>query len=72
MCLATPMKITEINGKKAIVSSSGHNHSVDLNLIKNPEIGDYIIAHGDLAINKLPEDEAIKILEMTKQLPHGH
>jgi len=70
MCLATPMKIMEINGEKAVVSSSDHNHTVDLNLLKEPKVGDYILAHGDLAISKLPEDEALKILEMIKELPN--
>ncbi len=72
MCLATPMKITEISGDKAVVRSSDHNHTVDLSLLKDkqPEVGDYILAHGDLAINKLPEDEALKILEMIKELPN--
>ncbi|HDH03925.1 MAG TPA: HypC/HybG/HupF family hydrogenase formation chaperone [Candidatus Campbellbacteria bacterium] len=72
MCLATPMKITEIDGNKAVVESSEHSHTVDLNLLKEPRVGDYILAHGDLAISKLPEDEALKILEMIKELPHEH
>ncbi len=66
------MKIKEITGKKAVVEAGGHTHTVDLNLIKNPKIGEYILAHADMAINKVPEEEALKITEMIKKLPHEH
>ncbi len=64
MCLATPMKIKEIKGKKAVVESSGHSHTVDLSLIKDAKIGDYVLTHADMAINKLPAGEAEKILKI--------
>lgn len=64
MCLATPLKIKEIKGKKAVVESGGHSHIVDLSLIKDPKIGDYVLAHGEMAINKLEPKEAEKILKM--------
>ena len=67
MCLATPMKIIKIKkDNKAIVGSNNHNHEIDLSLIKEPGVGDYILAHGDLAINKLPTEEAEKILKLIK------
>jgi len=72
MCLATPMKIVEISGEKAVVKSSDHSHTVDLNLLKNPKVGEYVLAHGDLAINKLPEEEALRILQMIKEIPNAH
>lgn len=72
MCLAEPMKIIKINGKKAVAEAGGHSCAVDLNLIKEPKIGDYILVHADMAINKVPEDEALKITEMIKKLPHEH
>ena len=71
MCLATPMKITEISGNKEVVESAEHSHSVDISLIKNPQIGQYVLAHEDMAINKLPKEEAEKILEMIKEIPDG-
>lgn len=67
MCLATPCKITDIKGKKAVVESKDHTHTVDLSLIKNPEVGDYILVHADMAINKLPQKEAEKILEIINE-----
>lgn len=64
MCLAVPCKIMEIKGNKAVVEAKDHTHTVDLSLIKNPQVGDYILAHGDMAINKLPAEEAEKILKI--------
>lgn len=64
MCLATPMKIIKIKGDKAIVESSGHNHTISIDLIRSAEIGDYVLAHGDMAINKLEPQEAKKILKI--------
>jgi hydrogenase expression/formation protein HypC len=62
------MKIIKIDGKKAAVESNDHIHTVDLNLIKDPKIGDYILAHADMAINKLPKEEAKKILKIIGEI----
>lgn len=58
------MKILKIKGKTAVVGSYNHSHTVDLSLIKYPKVGDYILAHGDMAINKIPLTEAKKILKL--------
>lgn len=67
MCLATPMKIIKITGDKAIVNAVNHTHTVDLSLVKNAKIGDYIIAHRDMAIHKIPTREALKILKIIRK-----
>jgi len=64
MCLATPMKIIKINDKKAVVESSGHNHTVSVDLIKNAKVGEYVLVHGEMAINKVPSKDAKKILQI--------
>jgi hydrogenase expression/formation protein HypC len=64
MCLATPLKIKEIKGEKAVVESGDHDHTIDLSLIKDPKIGDYVLVHGEMAINKVDEKDAKKILEI--------
>lgn len=68
MCLAIPMKIIEIHEKTAIVETDDHKHEVNLALIKNPEIGDYILAHGNIAIHKVSPEEVEKILKMIDSL----
>ena len=66
------MRIKEIKGQKALVESKGHKHSVDINLIKNARVGDYILAHADIAINKIPTEEAEKILKMVSEINLEH
>jgi hydrogenase expression/formation protein HypC len=64
MCLATPLKIKEIKGEKAVVESGDHDHTIDLSLIKEAKIGDYVLVYGEMAINKVDEKDAKKILEI--------
>lgn len=72
MCLATPQKIKQINGPRAIVESKNHEHSVDISLVKDVRIGDYILAHANMAINKIPAEEAKKILQMVNKINLEH
>lgn len=73
MCLATPLKIIKIENGKATVESNGDTNLIDLSLIPDPKIGDYILSHGDMAINKIPEEEAEKILKMIEtNTGHSH
>jgi len=64
MCLATPSKVIEIKNNKATVQSGDHYHEADLSLLKDVKIGDYLLVHDQMAINKVPKTEAKKILEM--------
>ena len=72
MCLATPMKIVEIKESKAVVEAGDHSHIVDISLIKDAKIGDYILAHGEMAIHKIPKEEAEKILNIIKSCNIEH
>ncbi len=71
MCLATPSKIIKIEKDWAIVQSGDHTHKANLSLIKNAKIGDYILVHADLALNKIEKEEAKKILKMIKNINHN-
>ncbi len=64
MCLAVPNKIIKIEKGWAIVRSAKHTHKANLSLVKNARVGDYIIVHGDLALNKMPKKDALKILNL--------
>ncbi len=64
MCIATPMKIKVIKDGKAVVEHGGKDFNVSLQLIPRAKVGDWVLAHGELAINILPENEAFDILEL--------
>ncbi len=62
MCLATPSKIVKIDGDWATVNAGKHKHKANLSLVKDAKVGDYVIVHGDLVLNKIQKQEALKIL----------
>ena len=59
MCLAVPLKLTEINGKKAIGEAMGMSREIRVDFIEDPKPGDYVIVHAGFAIERLPEQEAL-------------
>jgi hydrogenase expression/formation protein HypC len=69
MCLAIPMKVIEIQENKiGKVEAGGVEYAVNLTLIADVKLGDYVIIHAGFAIEKLDEEEAGKTLELFSQL----
>jgi hydrogenase expression/formation protein HypC len=64
MCLATPIQIKSIKNKIATVTHNGKKIDVSLQLVPKAKVGDWLLAHGDLAINTIPESEALDILKL--------
>lgn len=67
MCLATPSKVIKIKKDWAVIETLHHSHRVNICLLKNVKIGDYLLIHGELALNKIPKSEAKKILKLTQK-----
>ncbi|WAM35315.1 HypC/HybG/HupF family hydrogenase formation chaperone [Caldicellulosiruptor acetigenus] len=63
MCLGYPAKVVEIleDGKKAIVDYLGLKKTVNVSLIKEVAVGDYLLIHSGVAIEKIDEKEAEEI-----------
>lgn len=72
MCLATPMKVIKIKGTKAEVSSGDHQHMVDTSLLSGVKVGDYLLAHADLAIQKMSQKEAQEVSGLIKDFGSHH
>lgn len=70
MCLATPVKLTKITEDKGQVANGKDSREVRLDLIEKPKVGDWLLCHADLAVNKVDEKEALKILEIVKECSH--
>ncbi len=68
MCLAVPMKVISVKGKKAFADLGGVKREIDISLVKNIKVGDYIIVHAGFAIQKLNKKEALNTLELFKQI----
>ena len=69
MCLATPMKIIALkNGTTATVKQSTVEADVDISLLENPEVGDFVIVHAGFAIEILDYSEAKARLKLFEKL----
>ncbi|MBU2633396.1 HypC/HybG/HupF family hydrogenase formation chaperone [Patescibacteria group bacterium] len=66
--MATPQKIIKIEGNKATVQSGEHTHEADLSLLKDAKVGEYVLVHGDMVLNRLEKEEAKRILKMINKL----
>jgi hydrogenase expression/formation protein HypC len=72
MCLATPVKIKSKckNQKSKIVVEGGKE--VDISLVPDAKIGDWLLCHADLAVQKISESQALEVLELSNQCHHNH
>ena len=68
MCLAIPMKLIKIEGNKGVVELSGVQKEISLDLLREVEIGDYLIIHAGFAIERLNEKEAKKTLAIWEEI----
>ena len=68
MCLAVPLKITEINGREAVAESMGMRRKIRVDFIEDPKIGEYVLVHAGFAIERLPEKQAREDLESWEEL----
>lgn len=69
MCLAVPMKITKIlEDGKALVRQDELETEVDLTLIQDPKIGDFVIIHAGYAIDLLDLQEAEERLKLFRAM----
>lgn len=58
MCLAVPLKITNISGMDAVGERDGIRRKIRVDFIKEPKIGDYVIVHAGFAIERLKKEQA--------------
>ncbi len=77
MCLAIPMRVTAVSGDPddfassqiATVDADGISKEVRLDIVDSwPAIGDYVIIHAGFAIHCLKAEEALKNIELLREL----
>lgn len=67
MCLATPLKIQLIKETVATVQGGDKTLEVSLRLLPQAKVGDWVLVHGNIAINIIPEKEAKEILKLIRK-----
>ena len=68
MCLAVPAKVLEIKGDRGVVDFGGIRREVNLSLIDDVKVGDYVLIHVGFAIQKLERKEAEEILKLWQEV----
>jgi hydrogenase expression/formation protein HypC len=58
MCLAIPMKVVSVTGSLAQVEEAGVRRQVRVDLVEGVQVGDYVIVHAGVAIDRLDPAEA--------------
>lgn len=57
MCLAVPARIVGLHGTTATISADGAMREVDVSLIEDVRLGDYVLVHAGFAIHKWDKSE---------------
>lgn len=68
MCLAVPLKITQINGNDAVGERDGVKRNIRVDFLENPKVGDYCIVHAGFAIERLSKEQAEEDLAAQREL----
>ncbi len=68
MCLAVPARITEIDGTRAVVDMAGVVREASLMMLPGAQVGDYVILHAGFAIETLDEQEALRTLDLFREI----
>ena len=68
MCLAIPLRITEINGTEAVGQRDGIRRNIRLDFIPDPQVGDYVIVHAGFAIERLDPGQAEESIAAAREV----
>lgn len=64
MCLAVPAKIIEIYKNEAKADLLGITKTINLMMIEDVKVNDYVLVHVGFALQKIDEEEALKTLAL--------
>jgi hydrogenase expression/formation protein HypC len=69
MCLAIPAKVIEVDeSKQGRVEYMGTKVKVNLGLLEEVVVGDWVIIHAGFAISRLNEEQAKETLELIREI----
>lgn len=68
MCVAVPAEVIEMMEHEALVNFGGVKKKVNIDLIDDLKVGDYVLLHAGCAMQKVDKEEAERTLEIFKIL----
>lgn len=72
MCMATPVRVkSKIKNQKSKIKIED-GKIIDISLTPDAKVGDWLLVHGDLAVNKISDEEAKNIFGLIKKCAHHH
>ena len=68
MCLAIPMKIKKLLGEFAEVESGRLIRTINIQMIVDLKVGEYVLVHAGFAIQKVDPESAKETLRMVDEI----
>jgi len=68
MCLAIPMKVVSKDGDSGACEVGGVRRGVDLRMVPEARVGDYVLVHAGFAISVVDEEAARETLELFEEM----
>jgi hydrogenase expression/formation protein HypC len=68
MCLAVPMKVIELDLPIATVEVEGVRREVRADFLPDLALGDYVLVHAGIAIERVDPDEAEETLRLMQEI----
>lgn len=68
MCIAVPLEVIELYGEEALVQYNGVKMKVNILLLEDVEVGEYLLVHAGCAIEKLDKLQGKKTQELFNKL----
>lgn len=68
MCLGIPMKVKKIKGEFAEVETGRLRRQINIQMLPQVKIGDYVIVHAGFAIQKVNPKMAKETLELIDEI----
>ncbi|GIM27743.1 hydrogenase formation protein [Clostridium polyendosporum] len=68
MCVAVPAEVIEIMGSEALVNFGGVKKKVNIDLVEDLKVGEYVLLHAGCAMQKIDKEEAENTLKLFEAL----
>lgn len=68
MCIAVPLEVIELYDEEALVYYKGVKMKVNIALLEDVGLGDYVLVHAGCAIEKMNKEEGQKTQELFNEL----
>jgi len=68
MCLAVPGLIRKIDGSRATVDFGGVSREVEMSLVPDAAVDDYVLVHAGYAIEKVDRESALETMRLFREM----